>query len=149
MFPKLRSSPWFSLAPALTLISVLLGASLLYAIAESLGLISVLDQSAVSLEAWRKALAFDSEFWVSLVFSLWVSVVSTIIASMLALLVAVWLAERRTGSETLALNWNLAFPHLVWATALVLFLSQSGLLARWAAALGWITTTDQFPILIR
>lgn len=127
----------------------MLGASLLYAIAESLGLISVIDQSAVTLDAWREALASDSEFWVSLVFSLWVSSVSTAIASILALLVAVWLAEHRTGSETLALNWNLAFPHLVWATALILFLSQSGLFARWAASLGWITTTDQFPILIR
>ena len=149
MFHKLKSSPWFPLAPALTLISVMLGASLLYASAESLGFISVIDQSTITLEAWREALASDSEFWVSLVFSLWVSSVSTIIASILALLVAVWLAERRTNAETLALNWNLAFPHLVWATALILFLSQSGLLARWAASLGLITTTDQFPILIR
>jgi putative spermidine/putrescine transport system permease protein len=51
--------------------------------------------------------------------------------------------------DTLALNWNLAFPHLVWSVALLLFLSQSGLFARWAASLGFITAPDQFPILVR
>jgi putative spermidine/putrescine transport system permease protein len=149
VFDKYRSSPYLSLAPALTLILVMLGASLLYAIAESLGFISVIGQSDVSFRAYRATLATDSEFWVSLVFSLWVSIVSTLLASTFALLVAVWLNNHRTQSDTLALNWNLAFPHLVFATAFLLFLSQSGLFARWAAALGLITTTDQFPVLVR
>ncbi|NJN79552.1 MAG: ABC transporter permease subunit [Anaerolineales bacterium] len=158
MLHKLRFSPYTSLAPALILILVMLGASLLYAIAESLGFISVINQSEVNFKAWRITLTSDSEFWVSLGFSLWVSITSTILASIFALLVAVWLSEHRAKSEnpqsgakwdTLALNWNLAFPHLVWATALLLFLSQSGLLARWAASLGIITFTDQFPVLIR
>lgn len=127
----------------------MLGASLLYAIAESLGFISVIGQSDVSFRAYRAALATDSEFWVSLAFSLWVSVTATILASTFALLVAVWLNNHRTQSDTLALNWNLAFPHLVFATALLLFLSQSGLFARLAASLGLITTTDQFPVLVR
>ena len=71
------------------------------------------------------------------------------LASIFALLIAVWLSVHRTNSDTLALNWNLAFPHLVWAVALLLFLSQSGLLARWAAALGLITTPSDFPIFVR
>jgi putative spermidine/putrescine transport system permease protein len=33
--------------------------------------------------------------------------------------------------------------------AILLFLSQSGLLARWAASLGLLTTPDQFPVLVR
>jgi putative spermidine/putrescine transport system permease protein len=146
---KYRSSSYLALAPALTLILVMLGASLLYAIAESLGYISVIGQSDVSFRAYRTTLAADSEFWVSLAFSLWVSITATLLASAFALLVAVWLNNHRTQSDTLALNWNLAFPHLVFATALLLFLSQSGLLARWAAALGFITATDQFPVLVR
>jgi putative spermidine/putrescine transport system permease protein len=146
---KLKPSPCLSLAPALTLILVMLGASLLYAIAESLGFISVIGQSEVSFRAYRAALAADSEFWVSLAFSLWVSIASTLLASTFALLVAVWLNNHRAQSDTLALNWNLAFPHLVFATALLLFLSQSGLFARWAASLGLITTPDQFPVLVR
>jgi len=148
MLHKLRSSPYTSLAPALTVILVMLGASLLYAIAESLGFISVIGQRELSLNAYRTTLASDSEFWVSLCFSLWVSITSTILASIFALLAAVWLSEYRTDSDTLALNWNLAFPHLVWTTALLLFLSQSGLLARWAASLGFLDNPADFPIFV-
>ena len=57
--------------------------------------------------------------------------------------------SRRTDGDTLALNWNLAFPHLAWSVALLLFLSQSGLFARWAASLGMISTPAEFPVLVR
>lgn len=142
-------SPWLSLAPALTVILVLLGASLLYAVAESLGVISVIGQSQISLNAYRDTLQIGSEFWTSLGFSLWISITSTAISSALALMLAVWLSERRGNSDTLALNWNLAFPHLVWSVALLLILSQSGLFARWAATLGLISTPADFPVLVR
>jgi putative spermidine/putrescine transport system permease protein len=142
-------SPWLSLAPALTIILVLLGASLFYAVAESVGYISVIGQSQISLDAYRNTLDLNSEFWTSLGFSLWISIASTAISSAIALLLAVWLSERRGNSDTLALNWNLAFPHLVWSVALLLFLSQSGLLARWAASLGLISTPAEFPVVVR
>lgn len=142
-------SPWISLAPALTIVLVLLGASLFYAVAESVGYISVIGQHEINFSAYRATLNLNSEFWASLSFSLWISIASTMISSVVALALAVWLSERRGNMDTLALNWNLAFPHLVWSVALLLFLSQSGLFARWAASLGFITTTDQFPVLVR
>lgn len=142
-------SPWISLAPALTIVMILLGASLIYAIAESLGIIHAIGQNQISFRAYRETLHVDSEFWVSLGFSLWVSTAATLISSALALVLAVWLSERQVQTDTLALNWNLAFPHLVWSVALLLFLSQSGLLARWAASLGLITTPAEFPVLVR
>jgi len=148
--------PWFSLAPALILVTVLLGASLVYGVAQSLGLISVIGQDTLSLDAYSNILSGQGvagqEFWGSLTFSLWVSITSTFVSSILALLVAVWLSQRRGRSgnvDTLALNWNLAFPHLVWSVALLLFLSQSGLLARWTATLGIIQTSAEFPVLVR
>ena len=142
--------------PALTLVAVLLGASLVYGVAQSLGLMSVIGQRTLSLDAYRRILLGEGvtgqEFWISLVFSLWISLASTLISSAGALALAVWLTERRTARrqiDTLALNWNLAFPHLVWAVALLLFLSQSGLLSRWAATLGLIQTPADFPVLVR
>ncbi|MBN1665902.1 MAG: ABC transporter permease subunit [Anaerolineales bacterium] len=155
MRDKLIISPWLALAPALILITVLLGASLVYGIAQSLGLMSVIGQDALNLDAYRNLFTGASlagrEFWGSLFFSIWVSGVSTLLSAIFALLVAFWLSERRNGSsaENLALNWNLAFPHLVWSVALLLFLSQSGLLARWAATLGLIQTPAEFPVLLR
>jgi putative spermidine/putrescine transport system permease protein len=149
MRDKFIFSSWISLAPALTIVIVLLGASLLYAIAESVGYINAMGQNEINLDAYRATLEGGSEFWTSLGFSLWVSVASTAISSAFALALAVWLSERHTNSETFALNWNLAFPHLVWSVALLLFLSQSGLLARWAASLGIISNTADFPVLVR
>jgi putative spermidine/putrescine transport system permease protein len=149
VFRKFRFSPWISLAPALTIVLVLLGASLFYAVAESVGYVSVIGQNDVSLSAYRATLDLNSEFWISLSFSLWISIASTMTSSVVALALAVWLSERRGNMDTLALNWNLAFPHLVWSVALLLFLSQSGLFARWSASLGWIDATNQFPVLVR
>lgn len=156
MRDRLIFSPWLSLAPALTIVVILLGASLAYGVVQSLGLMSVIGQNTLSLDAYGNIFSGQGqaggEFWGSLAFSLWVSIASTLISSALALLLAVWLSERRSKSgnmDTLALNWNLAFPHLVWAVALLLFLSQSGLLARWAAMLGIIQNPAQFPVLVR
>lgn len=147
-------SPWLALAPALAIVVILVGASLVYGVAQSLGRISIIGQETLSLDAYRDLIIGQGvagrEFWGALAFSLWVSVTATLLAAALALVVAVWLAERRSSEvDTLALHWNLAFPHLVWAIALLLLLSQSGLLARWAATLGLIQTPAQFPVLVR
>ena len=151
MRDRLIFSPWLALAPALTIIVILLGASLAYGIAQSLGLMSGLNESSFSPRAYADLFSGQGiagrEFWGSLGFSLWVSLASTLISAFLALLLAFWLSGSRF--DTLALNSNLAFPHLVWAIGLLLLLSQSGLLARWAASLGWISMPAEFPVLVR
>ncbi len=149
MRDKFVYSPWIALAPAMIILMVLLGASLFYAIAESVGYISTIGQAEVSLEAYRNVLTQNNEFWISLAFSLWISVAATAISSVIALVLAIWLSRHNSHADTLALNWNLAFPHLVWSVALLLFLAQSGLFARWAASLGWIDMPSQFPVLVR
>ena len=148
-------SPWLSIAPALIIVLVLMGASLFYAVSQSLGALPGIDQSNLSLSAYRDLLSGQGlagrEFWAALRFSLWITCASTFISALLALLLAAWLAERRYANQldTLALNWNLAFPHLVCAVAMILLLSQSGLLSRWAAILGLINIPADFPVLVR
>jgi putative spermidine/putrescine transport system permease protein len=155
MRDRLIFSPWLALAPALTIVSVLLGASLVYGVAQSWGLMSGLEQETLSLRAYSDLFTGQGiagrEFWGSLAFSLWVSAASTLISAACALFVAVWLSERRAidSTATFALNWNLAFPHLVWAVMLLLLLSQSGLLARWAASFGLVDQPAAFPVLVR
>lgn len=147
---------WLVLAPALAVVGLLVGVSLAYGVAQSLGLLAIIGASRVSLDAYRDLLSgagpAGREFWPALGFSLWVSLASTGLAALGALLVAAALSGRRrtTDSPTLLmLNLNLAFPHLVWAVALSLLLAQSGLLARLAAALGLIDGPAQFPVLVR
>ena len=157
MFKRLDfSSPWIKLAPAILVISLLFGASILFGLAQSFGLMTGTEQETISFEAYRNVFSGQGpagrEFWSSLGFSLWVATASTLLSAIGALTIAIWLSNRKGKSQqtdTLALNWNLAFPHLVWAIALLLFYSQSGLLARFAASLGLIQTPADFPILVK
>jgi putative spermidine/putrescine transport system permease protein len=150
-----RFLTFLSLVPALGLIALLFGASLLYGITQSLGYLPFIQQETLSLEAYRNLLvgpsAANTEFWGALGFSLWVSGAATILSALLALVIVTFIGERlrsSTGSLML-LNLNLAFPHLVWAIGLSLLLAQSGLLARIATLLGLIDAPAAFPVLVR
>lgn len=155
----MRHSPfriWLTLAPALLVTGALFGASVVYALAQSLGYLTIIGEVQLGLAAYANVLSPQTiagrEFWAALGFSLWVSGASTLIAAAGALLIAAALSRRAApadGATLLALNANLALPHLVWAIALLLLFSQSGLLARIAAALGWIVTPAEFPVLVR
>lgn len=143
-----------ALAPALALIALLFGASVVYGVAQSLGYLTIIGQERLSLDAYRNVLAGSGpaalEFWPSLGFSLWVSAASTLLSAGLALLLALALSGRRRHTTGLALlHINLAFPHLVWAIMLLLLLAQSGLVARLGAALGLISGPADFPVLVR
>ncbi len=144
---------WLALAPALVLMTVLFGASAIYGTAQSLGYLTIIDQRELTLRAYGNVLSGSGparEFWVALAFSLWISGVSTLLASMGALLLTLLLPRRSSDGGTLILlNLNLAFPHIVWAIALLLILAQSGMLARMGAALGLVGAPADFPVLVR
>lgn len=151
-----RLGIWLALAPALSVVGLLMGVSLAYGVAQSLGALAIIGTSQLSLNAYRDLLLgigpAGREFWPALGFSLWVSLASTGLAALGALLIAAVLNQRRRptdGTTLLMLNLNLALPHLVWAVALSLLLAQSGLLARIAFALGLIEVPAQFPVLVR
>lgn len=157
MFKRFNfSSLWLQLTPAILIISVLFGVSILFGLAQSFGLLTGTDQQVASFDAYRNVFsgqgAAGREFWVSLWFSFWIAAASTVLSAIGTLGIAILISDRKNKSQqldTLALNWNLAFPHLVWAIALLLFFSQSGLLARLAASVGFIQTPADFPILVR
>jgi putative spermidine/putrescine transport system permease protein len=146
-------SAYIRLAPALGILAILLGASLVYGVAQSLGYLTIIGEKELNLTAYQNLISSEGtagrEFWVSLGFSLWISLASTILSAIGALSLATLLNRRPSRLDTFALNWNLAFPHLVWGVLMLLLLSQSGLLARWAGALGIIETPADFPVLVR
>jgi putative spermidine/putrescine transport system permease protein len=146
--PQIRR--WLALTPALALIGILIGTSLAYGIAQSLGYLTIIGETDISLAAYQSLLGSNSEFWVSLAFSLWVSLASTLLASIGALLIAALYHRHHNPQGGLWLiNLNLAFPHIVWAVALGFILSQSGFLARIAASVGWISAPAEFPVIVR
>jgi putative spermidine/putrescine transport system permease protein len=160
----MRSSPtvktWLSLAPVLGVVALLFGTSVVYGVVQSLGYLPFLGQTTFSLDAYDNVLVGIGpggersvaavEFWHSLRFSLWVSFASTLLGAVLSLLVIMLFGQQLRSSISLTvLNMNLSFPHLVWAIGLLLLLSQSGFVARIAAALGLIDGPAAFPVLVR
>ncbi len=144
---------WLRLAPALAVLAVLFGSSVTYGVSQSLGYLPFLGERTLTLAAYRNIFAgadYAQEFWAGLGFALWVSAAATLgaVALTLALLALVGARLRSTPSLVL-LNLSLGLPHLVWAVALALLLSQSGLVARLAAALGLISGPASFPVLVR
>lgn len=135
------------LAPALLVIGVLFSGGLVAALVQSLGYLPAIGQTEVGFEAYREVLA-DEGFLDSLALTLYVAGASTGISTVLAVLGA--LALRRSSGRVSAVVFQLpiTIPHLVAAVGIALVVSQTGLGARLAAALGLIGEPREFPALL-
>lgn len=135
------------LAPALLVIGVLFTGGLVAAVVQSLGYLPAIGQTEVSLSAYREVLS-DEDFLDSLLLTLYVAGASTGISTVLAVLGA--LALRRSSGRVSAVVFQLpiTIPHLVAAVGIALVVSQTGLGARLAAALGLIGEPREFPALL-
>ncbi|CAN5614142.1 ABC transporter permease subunit [soil metagenome] len=135
------------LAPALIVIGVLFSGGIVAALIQSLGYMPAVGQTELSLDAYREVLG-DKDFLESLVLTLYVAGASTGISTVLAVLAA--LALRRSNGRISAVVFQLpiTIPHLVAAVGIALVVSQTGIGARLAAALGLIGEAREFPALL-
>lgn len=135
------------LLPALLVVGVLFVGGLSAALVQSLGYLPAIGQTEISLDAYRDVLT-SRGFFDSLVLTVWVAGASTAISTVLAVLLA--LALRRSTGRLQAAIFQLPItvPHLVAAVGIALVVSQTGLGARLAAALGLIGEPREFPALL-
>ena len=135
------------LAPALLVIGVLFAGGLLAAVVQSLGYLPAIGQTEINLDAYREFLNGE-DFVRSFLLTTYVAAASTGISTALAVLAA--LALRRAGGRLSAVVFQLpiTIPHLVAAVGIALVISQTGLGARLAAALGLIGEPKDFPALL-
>ena len=135
------------LAPALLVIGVLFAGGLFAAVVQSLGYLPAIGQTEISLDAYREVLTGE-DFVDSFLLTTYVAGASTGISTVLAVLAA--LALRRAGGRLSAIVFQLpiTIPHLVAAVGIALVISQAGLGARLAAALGLIGDPGEFPALL-
>lgn len=134
------------LAPALLVVVVLYGGGVAMAVAQSLGWLPFIGRTELSLDAYSSLLgqrAFTSSVWVTLR----LATVSTVLSAVLAVAAALALRATRRGrrAATFLFQLNLPVPHLVGAAAMLLLLSQGGLVSRVAAAVGLVEGASQFP----
>ena len=135
------------LAPALLVIGVLFAGGLFVAVVQSLGYLPAIGQTEISLDAYREVLTGE-DFVDSFLLTTYVAGASTGVSTVLAVLAA--LALRRAGGRLSAIVFQLpiTIPHLVAAVGIALVISQAGLGARLAAALGLIGDPGEFPALL-
>lgn len=128
-------------------IGVLFAGGIFTALVQSLGYMPAVGQTDLSLDAYREILT-GGEFLSSLALTFYVAGASTGISTVLAVLAA--LALRRTGGRVSSVVFQLpiTIPHLVAAVGIALVISQTGLGARLAAALGLIGEPRDFPALL-
>jgi putative spermidine/putrescine transport system permease protein len=137
------------LAPALTVIVLFFGGGLLIGFSQSVGYMPVIGLRTPTLSHYADILR-ERDFYLSLGLTLYIAFVSTSLATVLALLSAMALRRSTRGSQLVTTIYQipLPVPHLVAAAGIVMLLTQSGLVARVAHALGIITGPADFPALV-
>ena len=116
---------------------------------QSLGYIPAFGLTKPTLSYYAQVFGrsdFLSAVWVSMKISLW----STVFSAMLGVLVAMALIRcRKTGGAMVyAIRLPILVPHAVVAVFVIQILSQTGLVARFAHALGLLEDYTQFPQLL-
>lgn len=134
------------LAPALAVVVVLFGGGLAEAVAQSLGRRPFLPPRPLGADAYRELLT-DPAVRAAVGTTLRVALLSTGLAVVLG--VAAALVVRRLGRTrpwfAALLQVTLPVPHVVAALAMLLLLSQTGVLSRLAAAAGLVDAPAAFP----
>jgi putative spermidine/putrescine transport system permease protein len=137
------------LGPALTVIGVLFFGGLLAGLMRSFNYMPVIGLTRPNLDAYV-ALFSKAGFYWSLLLSLHIALTSTVLAAGIAIAAALLLRRTGPGRRVILFLFqlNLTVPHVVAAIGILYLFSQSGSLARIAAAGGMITRPADFPALV-
>lgn len=150
---RLRLSPgartWLLLSPALLVILVLFVGGVLFGFVQSLNYLPIIGLNEPNLDAYASMIS-DPAFLPSLGLSLWIAFASTLISAVLGVAAALFLRQTTVGQRvgTYLFQFNLAIPHIVGAVAMLVLLSQSGLISRIAHAIGLTPTPGAFPAFV-
>lgn len=146
LFADLPWRAYLLVLPALSLVLLLFGGGLGLAFLQSVGLLGLTGDSGLSLAAYGEALVSGS-FWRSLGLSLYIAFTATALSTVLSIGLAL-LLQRAGRWASFACQLTLPIPHLVGIAGILLLLSPSGLISRLLYALGWISSDQDFPLLV-
>lgn len=135
------------LAPAILVLGGLFAGGLYATLVQSLGYFPAIGMTEMSLDAYRDVLG-SREFLDSLLLTFYVAGTSTVLATVLAVLAALALRSSPGRISSVVFQVPITVPHLVAAVGMALVVSQTGLGARLAAALGLIGEPAEFPALL-
>lgn len=137
--------------PALLLTITLFFGGLADGLLKSFGYFPAIGQETLHLSFYQQALT-ERAFQDSLFLTVRVALLSTIFATILGVVLALVLYTFQLRSKRpwlfRLLQLPLTIPHLAAGYFMVLVLSQSGLIARLAHAVGWIDAPAKFPVMV-
>ncbi len=137
------------LLPAFAVLTLLFAGGMVVGLGQSLGYMPVIGLTNFTLQYYFEVLV-DPNFLQSLWVTFRIALVSTVLSMALAIVLALILRERFAGSQltTFIYQVPLPIPHLVAANGIVLLITQSGLMARVLANLGYLNAPGDFPVLV-
>ena len=137
------------LGPALIVVLLLFGGGLVLGFVQALGGFPAMEPGRYSLLHFQRVLV-DPDFLLSLGLTLYISLTSTLIAAVISVAAAVALVSFQKTRKVVDFVFQLPLtvPHLVIATAVVFLLAPTGLVSRFAQAIGLIDGPAGFPLLI-
>jgi putative spermidine/putrescine transport system permease protein len=140
------SSLILRLSPLLLPYLVLFCGGLFLTLCQSVGILTPLPHGGGTLDAYQ-GLAESHSFFASFFFSLWVAMASALFATGIGTVLAyrVWQLPGQLATVALIYKIPLILPHIAVAFVVLLFWSQSGIIASIAHALGLIQSMNQFP----
>jgi putative spermidine/putrescine transport system permease protein len=137
------------LAPTILIVVVLFGGGLLLGMLQGLGYFPGAGEQSFTLQHFRNVLG-DRDFLTSLGLTFYISLSSTVlavIASIALALIFLNLSKRQRWVHFI-FQIPLVVPHLVVAIAVIFLLSPTGWFSRLTQALGFITTSSSFPLVV-
>jgi len=137
------------LAPALAVVLVLYSGGLILGFMQSLGYMPALGRYDLSFAAYAHVFR-DAAFLRGLLLTCWLGFGTTILSMILAILCALTLRQPLRGKKAVSFIFqlNIPVPHILGAIAMMLLLSQSGLISRFAYHLGLTADEFGFPALV-
>ena len=138
--------PWLLLLPFLG-VTALVIVSIWNILVQSLGVIPAFGLTDLTMQYYRQVLTSET-FLSSLAVSLKIAFASAALATVLGVLVCAGLVGCRQEGIVHVVRLPILVPHTVVALFVITICSQTGLIARAAAALGWIAGSTEFPQLL-
>lgn len=145
---KQKYTPLLLLLPFLAITAIVL-ISVWNVAVQSLGYIPAFGLTTPTFKYYAQVFShadFLSAVWVSLKISLWSAVFSTVLGVLLSM--ALIKCRKTSGGLLYAVRLPILVPHAVVAVFVIQILSQTGLIARLAYALGLLEDYAQFPQLL-
>lgn len=137
------------LSGAVLVVVLFFGGGLLFGITQSLGYLPAIGLNDWTFDHYVGTLT-DRSFLRSLWLTFRIAFIVTLGSAVLAVGIALVFRVGFPGSRiaTFIFGIPLPVPHLVAASGLVLLVTQSGILARLGAGIGWIERPADFPVLV-